>query len=71
MSDHSTSDELTDDARRADDHRRRAKEHAHQGRYDEAIACWRRVEELDPYDAHALARIASLTLEKARHGAPA
>jgi tetratricopeptide (TPR) repeat protein len=62
---------MTEVVRQADDQRRRARTYARQGRYDEAIACWRRVEELDPYDADALGKIASLTLEKARHGAPA
>ena len=71
MSDHSPTENPTDEGRHAEDHRRKAKECAHQARYDEAIECWRRVEELDPYDADAPSMIAALTLEKARHTAPA
>jgi tetratricopeptide (TPR) repeat protein len=37
------------------------------GRFDEAIACWRRVEETDPYDPEPPQMISRLTLEKARH----
>lgn len=36
-------------------------------RFDEAIACWRRVEDVDCRDTEASRMIAELTLEKARH----
>ncbi len=49
--------------------RRQAKRHAMQGEFDEAIACWQRVEQLDPYDSDAPRMIASLTLRRARSGA--
>lgn len=36
-------------------------------RFDEAIACWRRVEDADRCDTEASCMIANLTLEKTRH----
>jgi tetratricopeptide (TPR) repeat protein len=45
-----------------------AKAYARVGRFDEALDRWHRVEALDPYDAEAARMIATLTLEKSRHG---
>jgi tetratricopeptide (TPR) repeat protein len=39
---------------------------ARTGRIDQAIRCWQRVEELDPYDVEPSRMIASLTLKKTR-----
>ena len=36
-------------------------------RFDEAIDCWRRVEDADPHDIEASRMIATLTLDKTRH----
>ncbi|NLF70273.1 MAG: hypothetical protein GX575_14635 [Candidatus Anammoximicrobium sp.] len=39
---------------------------ARAGRFDEAIACWRQLEELDPFSAEPARMIAALTLKKTR-----
>jgi tetratricopeptide (TPR) repeat protein len=39
------------------------------GRYDEALACWRRVESLDPSDEEAPETIAALVIDKGRQRA--
>jgi tetratricopeptide (TPR) repeat protein len=39
---------------------------ARNGRIDEALVCWRRVEELDPYDAEPSRMIPAMTLKKSR-----
>lgn len=44
---------------------------ARTGRIDQAILCWQRVEELDPYDAEPSRMLASLTLKKTRQVDPA
>jgi len=36
-------------------------------RFDEAIACWERIEDANPYDTEPARMIAALTLEKTRH----
>ena len=49
-----------------DEARQTARSLARLGRFDEAIRCWHRVEELDPLDAEPARMIASLTLKKSR-----
>jgi tetratricopeptide (TPR) repeat protein len=62
-------DVLNSDPSDAERLRQQAKRHALQGALEDAIACWQRVEQLDPYDGDAPRMIASLTLRRARRGA--